>query len=348
MSSFKALLLKRDLIPVAVDEFAAGRSVDGPRDKGKYEEYTLSDGDTPPALLHVYHRDDGTVTLNPRVGKNQDLSVALATFVAEKCKELKLEQRPLSLKKLQEEQFESLLNVLREYGYTVEQQPHKDAVRYKVGRKADVVYLHRYTTGRFLMQGAARVVYSMVVDSLAQLCPEVEELVQSQLDVFQVDEITAEGSLRDLEQLIPAAYHRMGDAVRCMLAPSLSLIRLKIELPDYTVFVMPALRGLEGYMKQVMLEHDIEVNSKEGWGGYFQGAKLKSGVAARISSPGAVCGLEKCYGILCKHRNGLFHADANPELSRLIDKPAEARDLVYEVLNTIEIAALAECSAIND
>ena len=38
-----------------------------------------------------------------------------------------------------------------------------------------------------------------------------------------------------------------------------------IELTDYTSFVFPVLRGLEGYLKQVLRDFDISVG-KDGFG----------------------------------------------------------------------------------
>ena len=57
--------------------------------------------------------------------------------------------------------------------------------------------------------------------------------------------------LDELQSALPHAYDFLHQKTKSVLTPSLALRRINIELDDYSLFVMPALRGLEAYIKQL-------------------------------------------------------------------------------------------------
>ena len=68
---------------------------------------------------------------------------------------------------------------LTEDGFKLDKEHLDHGERFKVtGPGKDHVYLHRYYTGAFLMQGKTRGVYSAVVNALSYTKTEQKELIQ--------------------------------------------------------------------------------------------------------------------------------------------------------------------------
>ncbi|MYM95611.1 type II toxin-antitoxin system RnlA family toxin [Duganella vulcania] len=340
-AKLNSIFLDASKIDAAIRDFRGDMKVDGPTVKEKFTEYQLSTPDALPALLHVYHRVDGTITLTPTVGKNQDLSRAVAEHVANTCKKTEYEQRPLVLQQITEKDWQFMLDHLSDdWKFQVTQEQLEHGVRFRVKKAhGDEVVIHRYNTGRFLMQGKAREVYGIVSSVLCELAPDKQAIVQAQLVAFDLPQVKAKDLLEELKQWTPSAVEILGDAGAAIIAPSLALMKLNVELTDYSAFAYPALKGLEAYMKALMAEHGMPIKNVVGFGSSFNGPKLKSGVCAKINCQHTVAAVEKSYDLYNRHRHSLFHADANVELSRIIEQKQEAVSIVHDVLRTIEQTA---------
>lgn len=335
------IYLDASKIEGAIKSFRSDMSVGGPAVKEKFTEYQLTVPGAPVGVLHVYHRADGTTTLHYKVGKNQELSLAVAEHVATACKKTEYEQRPLVLEAIAQKDWDFLIAHLGDdWKFQVTQEKLEHGVRYKIKKaEGDEVFLHRYNTGRFLMQGKARELYGVVASLLCELTPDKQAIVQAQLATFNLEQVKAQDLLEELKQWTPSAVNILGGAGAAIIAPSLALAKLNIELTDYSAFAYPALRGLEAYMKALMAAHGEAISNAAGFGSSFNGPKLKSGVAMRIKCPSTVAAVEASYALYNKHRPSLFHTEANVEFSRIIERKEEAVGIVHDVLRTIEQTA---------
>lgn len=345
IASFKNLSLDRSLIEAAIQKFASNggaqarvAEVRGDPDSPSQVAFEISKTGEQPALLLAFFRDDGKTTLNASSGKNQQLSAACAEYVADTCAVREIEQRPMSLDNITAEDWGFLLAHLRDdHGYAVAEEAHKDAERFKVtGAKGDIVYLHRFKTGRFLMQGKALLVYATVSNVLCEIMQDKSEVIQAQLAVHDITSVKTSDLLRELKEHVPSAFEFLGETCQSMIAPSLWLLKAKVELSDYSCVAFPAVRGLEAYLKLLFGKHGYVVKNQAGFGEYFNDERLKSGVSKSINCHATVGAIEKSYVLYNKHRHGLFHADANVEMSRLIDRREEATALVFDVMRNIE------------
>ncbi|CAM3757902.1 RNase LS family HEPN domain-containing protein [Bordetella bronchialis] len=273
-----------------------------------------------------------------KVGQNVDLSERLAAFVAERTQRAPAENRPFALGNIPSENWGFLLQYLTDNGCKITEEPLQYGQRFKVvGPQRDQVVLHRYDTGKFLMQGRHMAVYAMVAATLCELHEDKREVLEAQLEVVPVN-ATVDGLFDELQEHLPTAANYLGETGRAILAPSIALTKIAVELPDYSVVAFPALRGLEFYMKQLLVDKGFSVSPKQGLGAYFtaQGALLAS-YAQKLNCPHTVEALEKAYEIHAQHRNGLFHADGFiPEMTRVVSDKADAVSIVYHVLRTIE------------
>ncbi|CAN7314093.1 type II toxin-antitoxin system RnlA family toxin [Caballeronia sp. LjRoot29] len=339
MAELQKLNLDQSRIETAIKEFAlsVNAEVHGPEQKGSALSYELHTPDQPPALLYVYKRTDATTTLQCTVGKNQALSAQVAQFVADKCSRVPVAARPLTLAHIDQGTWDLVLEYLTLEDCKLTPEPINHGVRMKVvGSQRDQVFLHRYNTGKFLMQGRPMAVYAMVVSILCEYQEDKREVVQAQLETVEVH-TTLDGLYAELRENIPTAFDFMAETGCAILAPGVALGKIAVELPDYSGFAFPALRGLEYYLKELFVTNGYKVPPSAGLGSFYNGTTLKSACATTIGCQRTVEALETAYKLHDKHRNGLFHADGSaPSMSRTLETRQEATDIVYEVLRVIE------------
>lgn len=344
MTDFKNLFIDASLFKSEILKFAEMHDceINGPTEKPKFHEYTIIKTGQNKALLHVYYLASGLITFNYKVGQNVELSKSLANHLASKCLKTKFVQKPLSLNSLSVKDWEFLIEYLSSaYQFIVKPETVPHGVRYQVsGQKLQPVYLTRYNTGKFLMQGKALEIYGIVASLLCELVQDKNEVIAAQLSAYSLDDITLQSLDEELGHMMPASYKFIGETLRAIISPSLAFVKLNVDLPDYSGFVYPVLRGLEGYVKLLLLRHGYSTEYA-GFDDKFVKGALKSGVKAKINCADTVYAIETSFDLYTKHRHGLFHVDANPETSRLIETKEEAVTLIYEVLGLIERTYLA-------
>lgn len=332
--SFKDQKLDPQKIDTAIREFAGTREVLGPIDCGRYQQYELRETGAVPATLQIFIKENGRVTLHPAVGKNPQLSNELAQFLLNRCAFQSFEPKPLSLKFITVEDWKFLLEYLQSEGVSLTEEPLEHGIRFRAeGYKGDRVILHRYNSGAFVLQGRALLLHSKAVTALCELVPDKAAAITGQLACFDID-ISAQQVIDEVCDRLPTAHAFLGETVTAIIAPALALAKIRADLPDYSAFVYPALRGLEGYIKQIFRKNGIIVKNAVGFAGYFEDTKLKSGV--KIASFTERTAVENCYAFFCDHRHGLFHVDGMVETTRIIANRNEAISLVNDILWKIE------------
>lgn len=342
MVDYSGLSLDGSKIEAAVRSFPGNKNASAPTDGKGFRAYTIEVGDQEGALLQVFERGDGKFTLKFKVGRNQALSEKVAQHVAECCVCEQVVTRPLTLKSLSLEDWQFLQDCLTEEGFRLDPEPLDHGERFKVsGPGKDHVYIHRYNTSAFLMQGKTRNVYSAVVNTLSYTKTEQKELIDSQLATVSITGVESAGLLAELEGRIPSAWAKMDETVKTILAPALVVHKLSMDLPDYSMLVFPALRGLEGSIKDLFGRKGHILGSKLNVGDQFeQGTKkIKADVKAKIGNCQGTCDAsELMYEFFSKHRNGLLHVDNTLVTTRLIEKQAEAAEIVDQTFYVIEQA----------
>lgn len=342
MADYAGLSLDRSKIEATIRSFAGNKSSSAPTEGKGYKAYTIEVDGQVKALLHVFERGDGKFTLKFKVGKNQTLSEAVAMHVAGECACDSVVTKPLSLKAVSAEDWVFLKDCLTADGFKLDKEYLDHGERFKVtGPGNDHVYLHRYNTGAFLMQGKTRGVYSAVVNTLSYTTTEQKELIDSQLATVNIKGIESTTLLAELEGRIPSAWSKMDETVKTILAPALLVHKLLADLPDYSMMVFPALRGLEGSIKDLFGRKGYMLGSKLNIGDQFDSTnkKITAGVKAKIGNcQGTSDATEMMYNVFSKHRNGLLHVDNVLSTTRIIEKQSEAAEIVDQALYVIEQA----------
>lgn len=337
--SFKRLGLDRDKISDVIASFADGVKVNGPSKKGGVVVYGVSVPDEKKAaLLHLYFNTDGSTTIHHSVGGNQTLSLRIAERVRDCCSVAETKANHLYINKISEDDFGTIRDYLEEVcGANFEAEKEISHGRqYRVrGRQGDVLYFNRYGNNAFQVQGKPFILFSETIEILSEILT-FSDIVKPQLDMLEVD-CSIDDITDELRRALPNSYDFLGGKVQAILAPSLALLKIDMKLPDYSHMVFPVLRGLEGYLKLLLGEHDISVG-RDGFGVCFcsDPSELRPEASAKIACVSTCQALEKVYNYFRQQRHGLFHVDDAVQMTRTIEDRVEANAIICQSLALIE------------
>lgn len=337
--NFKKISLNRELIQPALHQWKSGVNVET-KPKEKFLEYRIVIPNQEAALLHVYHNQDGTTTLHHKVGQNQSLSLEVAEYIKDKCQVgNNVTRQSLSIADVTEEKLLLILEFLKESEATVSESIQiQHGKQYKVsGKQGDTLTFSLFNTGTLQIQGKPLLLYSETVEILSVLF-DYEKVILAQLKVIQVN-ITVDEVVSELKILMPNAYSFIGDKLVTIISPALALRKLDIALTDYSSFVFPALRGLEGYVKLVFSNQLGISIGKDGFGEHFQKGSLDWTLktSIRVAPKIKTCqAIEKSYKYYHDQRHGLFHADSEPNNIRVVPDKNGAHDIINQTIKIIE------------
>lgn len=132
----------------------------------------------------------------------------------------------------------------------------------------------------------------------------------------------------------------LGEVLKQIILPCFTLKKIDIELTDYSLFVFPALKGLEGYIKKLFGLKGITIQ-REGFGDYFshsfpKGHILTKETKTKVENDIICSAIEEAYNLYNTQRHSLFHVDSMIETTRTIDTKLQAEKLIDDVINLIE------------
>lgn len=293
----------------------------------------------PNALLNVYENLDGTTTLHYKVGANQVLSKKIAEHLVTICEIKTFKSNSFYIKSIRDEDFDTLLSFLTENGNTIEndktEQAGKRIIKIK-GKQGDTITVTKHINNSFQVQGKPMLLFNEIMELLSELMP-FKDIIEQQLSFYETNLTTAD-ILGELENKLPTTHDLIEDKIKVILTPSLALAKIGVELDDYSAFAFPALRALEGIMKQIFKNRGIVI-PKEGFGEYIKcdgdncvfTDKGKS-IITDSGMQSKICKMYKYYKI---HRHALFHVDGMVVTTKIISKH-ESDDIITKTLEIIE------------
>ncbi len=347
---FKSLHLDRDNLYDWITEFASENFAES-----SVSEISLISGNQhrckinaneKEILIDFYYNIDNTTTIQPKVGQEKDISVKIANHILSKLsfKETDVKSRSYSVHPISPDEVKVIDEYLQELsGVELLSRNRNESNKYTLyqykSKIGDKITLKHYDNQRLQIQGKPMYLYQEVTCLLSSYFP-FDEVIKQQAEFFSIDLDPKE--VRDeMQLLLPNAYDVIGDKMRKVLSASLALRKIDIQLEDYSSFVYPALKTLEGYIKILFLNHDIIIN-KDGFGEYFSywGKQplyvLRPDPREKIHCEITVNALEECYSYYYKHRHSLFHAESITESTRIIEKKENADAFIAEILNLME------------
>ena len=346
-SIFTGLNLNRDQLIPDIQEFCSkrfplGATVSGPIvvNKGNNQYRCTINGNNIEVLIDFYFRDDGTTTIQPKVGGQQGLSIELATHILSNVPYRDVKNSSYSVKGTDEiilfviEYLDSLDGVSQTYKDTTGQNGY-ELYQYqsKIGDRLTIKY---FTNKTLQIQGKPMYLYQEVVCLLAEFFP-FDDVVKYQAESYSVP-IDPVEVRTEIDRLLPTAHTILDPMLINILIASVAFTKIDIQLPDYSSFAFPALRTLEGYLKYLFGTKGIVV--RRTFTCFDPDAtgvqRLGPNVAAKIGCTKTCQAMETVYNYLYKNRHGLFHTETIASATRIISNKKDAHKIIWDTINLIE------------
>lgn len=296
------------------------------------------------ALLALYDTKNG-LTINFKVGPNQDLSRQLADNIAAKCTKVSTVSK--SIPSISNTLFNSLLDVLRSVDATVALTDKEKEVEAEAARETYTLKLHWYkTTNTLLIQGKTSNLLDDVLlwvgDNVVDKPEEIVKLLFESFECLKATEINFPDKMIDdkLSKLIGPAYQNfkvLKDAEKKWLKTSYFLCNLAIELPEYYATVSSSIKVIEGILKRICIQKFGHASfGANGGFNQFDGTthKLKPTYESQISDVAARTCIENLYNFYGTRRNSYQHN--NGIAPSLVPDKIVANEILEEIVDLIK------------
>ncbi len=341
--SFKKLNLDRNKIDVAIQKWAGLEEKIEPVKKGNGYHYSVPKEDKE-ALLVIYFKKDGTCTIDPTAGKYPQLSKALAEYLKENCLITKRKNFSLTFRNVSAGNFSLLMDFLIDELNSNLLEDDKSETRRLLrlkGQLEDEIAITYYNNETVLVQGKPLNLY-MEIKLFFYERLSFDQVVRTEAETYEIN-IKADDIRNELESYLPTAFSFLDEKLIKILTPSLSLMKLEIELEDYSSFAFPALRSLEGYIRQLLSLKGRENGVKRAGniGSLFREdteyvSYLQDFAKIDIQCDNTCNALERSYNYWKSKRHPYFHAEIRVQMTPIIWKKEDAEAILNDTLLLIE------------
>ncbi|MBC2705955.1 type II toxin-antitoxin system RnlA family toxin [Desulfobacula sp.] len=257
--------------------------------------------------------------------------------ICEKCIVNKTNSGHISCPDFSQDKFELLIEFLQEENEINEIQNNENEIHYKATSKyKDSITLKRYpTTNSFLIQGRPLYLYSEAKSLLAGLI-DFDKVVEIESNLYKID-IKPNDIQLEIEGRLAPVIDFLDEKIIKIIAPSFVLMKIEIQLDDYSSFVFPALRGIEGYIRKLLSEYSKDHKNTKQIGSLFDANSFEplDFLKKDIANDNVCLALKDAYSIYYKHRHTLVHTQSFAETTRIIEKKQTAEALLNEIFDVI-------------
>lgn len=348
---YRKLNIDREKIPYYINNFCknnfANFDIEGPLEfKNNQRRYRIIT-DTREILIDFYYNSDGTTTIQPKVGKNIEDSIKVANHILENL-DYKPTNKSMSYSiKLTEEHFRFVIEYFDELDNCKQiVQTRSDKGRYTLFQYrssiGDSITFKYFDNNTFQVQGKPCYLYSEITSLLAEFFP-FEEIVKKQSEYYCVP-LNPKEIDNEIRELCPNAYAIFDSyegKLKTVLTGSLALRKIDIDLPDYSGFVHPALKVLEGYIVILLNKVNIDYNIKDGFNMFYYNEfqnkfYLKAEVQSEDKYTNYYNAIEECYNFYHNNRHPLFHIGEIIVDTRIIETKSKADNIINNIIELIE------------
>lgn len=309
---------------------------------GRHCKFKLEDKE---CLLILFLTKTGTATIQYEVGQNQDLSKTIAEEIVEACKISDNNSASCTFRNISDDDFQLIKEFITEdildASFETIEDTGKQLRIIAEGRyhdKASIVYYK--TTGTALLQGKPLPIFQEIKLFFYELISN-DDIIENENKVFNIN-ITKTDISNQLQGYLPTAINFLDNKIVKILTPSLALDCVNIELDDYSCFSFPALRGIEGYVKQLLKQNFKEYKNTNKLGSLFKDPDeqhffpLQDFVKDDIKCSKTIEAIETSYNLYHSRRHPLFHVDKHVSSTPIIENKESAQAINVEILTTIE------------
>ncbi|BES64978.1 type II toxin-antitoxin system mRNA endoribonuclease LsoA [Gottschalkiaceae bacterium SANA] len=315
--SYKNLSLKRDCIVCMIQACLGGKY-----DKVKVSQLRNINNtlyrvdvslDRKDFFLDFYFKSDGKTTISITGGKQNKLKVELAEYLKRNCG-YKCNKDSFVINNMLDDDLELLVMYLLEPENKINiidevvKHPYAKRELTFTSDFQDQLKLIHYNTNRVQIQGKPLYIFSKAVSLISELRDDVR--LDALEDVFEV-RISKEENYRELEGYLPNAYSELNDKLKRILHSSIALKNSNVEAEDYSFLAFPALRAVEGHLREKLSKAGFESNGGRSFGFFNIEASGSYVLSSRKSFPTDKhkTKIEETYSYWNKQRHAHFHMD---------------------------------------
>lgn len=289
--------------------------------------------------VDFYFNGDGTTTIQPIVGKETHSQIMLATYIVSRI-DPKVARASVDYSvRLEKGAVDILVEYLLQLSGVRKLEevvsPDESYILYKfIGPTGDKLVFKYYKNGTFQIQGKPLYLYHEVSCFLSEYLP-FDQVVDTQQQAYCIKLDSAEIK-QEIIDLLPKAHTILDPTLQNILVASLAFKKIDINLPDYSSFVSPTLRVLDGYIKRLLHDNGRIISSTfncftmdQSTGQYV----LQNNI---VSCNNTVRAIEEAYNFYSAERHGLMHAGGIPDDHVVIEDPNIAAQKIMEILAVIE------------
>lgn len=341
VSDYARLNLDRDSIDGIIDEFM--------KQHGFCYENKVSDnkcriefGKTgePSSTVVLHFCNDGTTTIQYKLGKNTRLGLLLAQTIKDSIHPDACVAVNLALKSVFKDNLDLVLSEINEENFAIDKTETNNNIKYIITSKKyhDSITITYFSTRTLLIQGRPLSSYKAFIYPLSQVLDKgsLEQVLYCKdgTRTENVSSVVAEGILK---QIFGAVFPKLDGFVKKSLISGMCVRLASPDLPDYSMLLFPELRSLEAALKKLLSHHKYPVG-KDGFGSFFikDTSTGNFNCTIRNIDSKSINILNKGYALYHKHRHTIFHTNQAINTSRVIDSLEELNNLVSELQGCIK------------
>jgi len=296
-------------------------------------------------LLIIFLKKNGTTTIQYTAGTNHELSKLFAEEIIEFCKISDNNSASCTFRNIQQEEFQFIEEFITEEiagsSHEILEDNNQKIRIIASGRandKATIIYYK--TTKTVLLQGKPLPIFQEIKLFFYELISD-DDIIENENQVFDIN-ITRNDINASLREYMPTAINFLDKKIIKIMTPALALNAINIDLDDYTCFSFPALRGIEGYIKQLFKKSYKEYKHNNKIGSLFGKLNaqnlfpLQEFVKNKIKCPYTIEALEASYNLYYSKRHPYFHIDKHISSTPIIESKNIAQAINVEIFATIE------------
>lgn len=309
----------------------------------------------PPALIRVYDTHKSGRTLDPSAGRNRQFGEEICCLF-EQLNHLQFLKPTWASYRTNPEEIprvvDDLDNYAKSHGYSLVKQPPQAPHIAYIGqfsandRPKECVTVTFHRSGTVQLQGKSYIVWDQLCEWLEKRLNASEaELVarfysNQAMDEFIRGIITAD-IVKDGETLardaLGSAFNYLDKADQKYATSTFCQIVANMEYPEYSTYVMPLCKALEGYLKKVLVSFGVcrerDFNPAWNFGDYFNGVNFERKVKPRLNSAQQEDALKRLYELIPDRRNRIMHSTPRRKLE--LDK-SEALQWIAEISDALK------------
>ncbi|MBD2177980.1 type II toxin-antitoxin system RnlA family toxin [Pseudanabaena sp. FACHB-1998] len=360
-SDFKELNLDRTRLKESLEKFCQINNIPS----HQYSEVSKSthrikyQHEGCPVTVDFIFITNGTTTIHTKLGKYPDKGELLAVYLKNNLVNDDRKSVVVTVKNIDKVTFDTMIEFFQELKNEdleitpisishIPEDAIKKAIRLTSQYNDSLTITYFKTTNTLVIQGKPLYGYDQATYFLSQYTDldGFVDIVSKGEEDANIPEINKDNVEAELKSLLPNAYTQLADGILKMLRTSWTLKDISLPLPDYSCYVFPSLRALEGVMRKLLFDagYSIEGENNNSFGGIFyidnrQNSYLvKPDFRNEIGNDKVCDALEVCYTYFKEQRHELFHMNDFSDASRFIPTQNQASQIIEKVIRIIDRA----------